>query len=316
MDTAVVQAMGDAHKRIEKRKRVFATLSLDNAGQKRVMDGLRRVIFTRGGPNGSPFCPLDDYELSILENCVGGYVKEGRLIVCGNESVDEAYGVLRHNLLTGTNDVAPEQFREASNVITQHIFASVPEHFYGVMGSMPVMLLMWRAGLAFGEAALKKHCEQFFHLGVRRNEHTLETEPYYEDRPYIFRMGAWGAGRVAFAADPMLASGNTAMFAIQRLKEYGVREDDIVVLTVISAPEGVDHVLSTFPGVHIVTGSHDECLDERGYIVPGLGDYGDKYFEGLGRHHTALWWEQGILSDDARTALETRMEAIAGMQGA
>jgi len=76
--------------------------------------------------------------------------------------------------------------------------------------------------------------------------------------------------------DPMLATGNSAVAAISRLVELKARSMKIVCL--VAAPEGVDKVLSIFPGVTIVAAALDRCLNSHGYILPGLGDAGDRLF--------------------------------------
>ena len=76
--------------------------------------------------------------------------------------------------------------------------------------------------------------------------------------------------------DPMLATGNSAVAAISRLKELAARSIKFVCL--VAAPEGVENVTSTFPDVPIVAAALDRCLDEAGYILPGLGDAGDRLF--------------------------------------
>ena len=81
------------------------------------------------------------------------------------------------------------------------------------------------------------------------------------------------------------------------------------ILSVISAPEGVDHILHKFPGVRILAGRLDERLNERGYIVPGIGDYGDRFFEGLGPEQVAAWRDMGILNSAAAEALLARMDS-------
>ena len=84
------------------------------------------------------------------------------------------------------------------------------------------------------------------------------------------------AERDVILCDPMLATGNSAIAAISRLKELAARSITFVCL--VAAPEGVDKVSAIFPGVPIVAAALDRCLDEHGYILPGLGDAGDRLF--------------------------------------
>ena len=65
---------------------------------------------------------------------------------------------------------------------------------------------------------------------------------------------------------------------IRRLKERGVKEEKIIYINLVSAPEGLEAVLTIFPGIRIITAEIDEGLNDRAYIIPGLGDFGDMYF--------------------------------------
>lgn len=81
--------------------------------------------------------------------------------------------------------------------------------------------------------------------------------------------------------DPMLATGGSALKAIEVLCKSGVNPAKIVFATMVCAPEGLDLVTENYPMIRIVTASVDECLNEEKYIVPGLGDYGDRFFNTL-----------------------------------
>jgi len=78
--------------------------------------------------------------------------------------------------------------------------------------------------------------------------------------------------------DPMLATGGSALMAIQALRDAGVQESRILFLNVVSCPEGLEALAKGAPDVRILTAAVDECLNEQKYIVPGLGDFGDRYF--------------------------------------
>lgn len=78
--------------------------------------------------------------------------------------------------------------------------------------------------------------------------------------------------------DPMLATGGSAVCAIQVLVDAGVKEESIVFVNVLSCPEGLKNVFEKFPKVRVVTTMIDDSLNSSKYIVPGLGDFGDRYF--------------------------------------
>ena len=107
-------------------------------------------------------------------------------------------------------------------------------------------------------------------VGLYRDEETLEPVEYYCKVPDQLE------DRLVIAVDPMLATGNSSVAAITRLKEAGAK--DIRLLSLLAAPEGVACMQEAHPDVQVFTASLDECLNENGYIVPGLGDAGDRMF--------------------------------------
>ncbi len=108
------------------------------------------------------------------------------------------------------------------------------------------------------------------HIGLYRNEETLEPCEYYCKLPEGIEE------KVVLVVDPMLATGGSACDAIQKLKERGCKH--IKFMAVIGAPEGVTRVAEAHPDVEIFVSTLDRCLNENGYILPGLGDAGDRLF--------------------------------------
>ena len=109
----------------------------------------------------------------------------------------------------------------------------------------------------------------FGYIGVQRNEETAEPENYYENLPEI-------KGKDIFILEPMLATGGSLSFAIDTVKKYEPRK--IYALTVISSPEGIKYIQDKHSDITLLTASIDEKLNENYYIVPGLGDMGDRLF--------------------------------------
>ncbi|MFY0621653.1 MAG: uracil phosphoribosyltransferase [Pelagimonas sp.] len=107
-------------------------------------------------------------------------------------------------------------------------------------------------------------------VGLYRDEETLQPVEYYNKLPK--RMEE----RTAIVVDPMLATGNSSVAAIDLVKQSGAK--NIIFLCLLAAPEGVARMKEAHPDVPIVTASLDEKLNEKGYIVPGLGDAGDRMF--------------------------------------
>ena len=107
-------------------------------------------------------------------------------------------------------------------------------------------------------------------VGLYRDEETLEPVEYY------FKVPDALDERVTIAVDPMLATGNSSVAAIDKLKEAGAT--DIRFLCLLAAPEGIARMQEAHPDVQIVTAAVDKKLNDHGYIVPGLGDAGDRMF--------------------------------------
>ena len=108
------------------------------------------------------------------------------------------------------------------------------------------------------------------HIGLYRDPATLEPVEYY------FKVPPDIADRMVIVCDPMLATGNSAVAAINRLKDCGVTSVKLVCL--LAAPEGVRAMLERHPDVPVTVAALDEKLNDHGYIVPGLGDAGDRIF--------------------------------------
>ena len=107
-------------------------------------------------------------------------------------------------------------------------------------------------------------------VGLYRDEKTLQPVQYYFKVPDLLEE------RMVIAVDPMLATGNSSVAAINLLKEAGAK--NISFLCLLAAPEGVENMRKAHPDVKIVTAALDSHLNENGYIVPGLGDAGDRMF--------------------------------------
>ena len=113
---------------------------------------------------------------------------------------------------------------------------------------------------------------------IQRDESSKEKKPklFYVKLPENIK------DMHVILCDPMLATGGSAVAALEVLiEQYGVAPDKVIFANVISCPEGIEHLKRVYPLVKIVTACVDECLNEEKYIVPGLGDYGDRFFNSL-----------------------------------
>ena len=140
-----------------------------------------------------------------------------------------------------------------------------------IAGKKPAVVPILRAGLGMVDGVLKlMPAAKIGHIGLYRDEETFESKEYYCKLPEPIEQ------RKIFVVDPMLATGGSAVAAIDFIKQHGGK--DITFMCVIAAPEGVERLHKAHPDVKIFIGNLDRELNERAYILPGLGDAGDRIF--------------------------------------
>ena len=128
-----------------------------------------------------------------------------------------------------------------------------------------------RAGMSMVEGIIKVIPNaKIGHIGLYRNENTLNPVEYYYKVPLNI------SRRKVFVLDPMLATGGSAIATIDKLKKDGVT--DIKFLCIIASPEGIKALKKAHPDVKIYCAAKDKCLNKNGYILPGLGDAGDRVY--------------------------------------
>ncbi|MCU1655890.1 MAG: uracil phosphoribosyltransferase [Pseudonocardiales bacterium] len=135
----------------------------------------------------------------------------------------------------------------------------------------PLLVPVLRAGLGMAEAAFNLLPEsQMGFVGLARDEQTHEPTPYMASLPESL------SGRPVIVLDPMLATGGSLLHCLNLLSERGA--DDLTVVCALAAPEGIERIAASGLPVRIYTASIDERLNDDAYIVPGLGDAGDRQF--------------------------------------
>ncbi|KAA2234985.1 uracil phosphoribosyltransferase [Salinarimonas soli] len=140
-----------------------------------------------------------------------------------------------------------------------------------IAGKKLVLAPILRAGVGFLDGMLTLvPSARVAHIGLYRDPETLQAVEYYFKAPSDL------ADRLVLVLDPMLATANSAVAAVDRLKERGARDMRFVCL--LAAPEGIDRMRGAHPDVPIWTAAIDEHLNDHGYIVPGLGDAGDRMY--------------------------------------
>jgi uracil phosphoribosyltransferase len=135
----------------------------------------------------------------------------------------------------------------------------------------PTLVPILRAGLGMLDGALSVlPCAKISVVGLKRNEETLQPESYYQNIVGDI------SERMAMVIDPMLATGGSALATIELLKSSGCKH--ITALFLVAAPEGIALLQEAHPDVDLYVAAVDEKLNDNGYILPGLGDAGDKLF--------------------------------------
>ena len=154
---------------------------------------------------------------------------------------------------------------------TERIHTPVAQTTGYVLANPPLLVPVLRAGLGMADQAHKLIPDaQMGFVGLARDEETLKPTPYMESLPDNL------AGRPVFVLDPMLATGGSMEYTIRLLTARGAT--DVTSICVLSAPEGIKRLEESGLPVRLVTASIDQRLNDSGYIVPGLGDAGDRQY--------------------------------------
>lgn len=197
--------------------------------------------------------PLLQHKLAILRDEKTG-VKDFR------EVVSEIATLMCYE---ATRDLPLEEVEIKTPVATSK--------FKVLTGKKLAIVPILRAGLGMVDGILTLiPSAKVGHIGLFRDPKTLEPVEYYCKLPVDI------AERDIIVLDPMLATGGSASAAIRFLKDRGCK--NIKLMNIIAAPEGIKHVHETHPDVEMYCAAVDECLNDHGYIVPGLGDAGDRIF--------------------------------------
>jgi uracil phosphoribosyltransferase len=155
---------------------------------------------------------------------------------------------------------------------TESVVSTPLEPAHGrVLGADVVVVPVLRAGLGMLDAVLELLPRaRVGHIGLQRDEQTAEATTYFSKLPTDL------AASTTLLIDPMLATGGSALAAVDILNRAGAR--DVRLLCIVAAPEGVAALEAAHPGIQIYTPAIDRELNERKYILPGLGDFGDRLY--------------------------------------
>jgi uracil phosphoribosyltransferase len=182
-------------------------------------------------------------------------------------------------------DTQPAAFRRCAKILThllileatysiRHVHKAVTTPLGPAVGSVldqPLAVVpVLRAGLGMLEPAVELFPDVAVgYIGLERHHDTAIARSYYSKLPHL-------KGCFTLCLDPMLATGGSASQALALIKAHGA--DQVTMVSVVSAPEGIALVQAAHPDVPIVTAAIDTCLNDQKYIVPGLGDFGDRLY--------------------------------------
>lgn len=204
----------------------------------------------------------------------------GKLVVFDHPLMSHKLSIIR-NEKTNTKDFR-ETVSEIANLMAYEATRNVPMKEVEVQTPIAVakssmidgdivIVPILRAGLGMVEGIQRLIPQaKVGHIGLFRNEETLEPELYYSKFPSNI------AESTVLLVDPMLATGGSCAKAIDILKEYGVKR--IIYMGIVGVDAGINKVRERHPDIDIYLAAKDEKLNEKGYIVPGLGDCGDRLF--------------------------------------
>lgn len=202
--------------------------------------------------------------------------------------VEVKHPLVKHKLgLMREADVSTKRFRElaseVANLLTYEATADLevekvtidgwcgPVEVEQIKGKKITVVPILRAGIGMMEGVLESiPSARISVVGVYRDEETLQPVPYFQ------KLASDISERMALVVDPMLATGGSMIATIDLLKKAGCRQ--IKVLVLVAAPEGIAALEAAHPDIELYTASVDKGLNEHGYIMPGLGDAGDKIF--------------------------------------
>ncbi|MDH2926432.1 uracil phosphoribosyltransferase [Lonepinella koalarum] len=202
--------------------------------------------------------------------------------------VEVKHPLVKHKLgLMRMADISTKHFRELAtevgSLLTYEATADLevenvtidgwcgPVNVDRIKGKKVTVVPILRAGLGMMDGVLEHiPSARISVVGMYRNEETLEPVPYFQ------KLASDLAERLAIVVDPMLATGGSMIATIDLLKQKGCKQ--IKVLVLVAAPEGLKALENAHPDIELYTASIDDHLNEHGYIIPGLGDAGDKIF--------------------------------------
>ena len=216
------------------------------------------------------------------------------------ESTKRYLDEMRKDYLEGTDETSSDRFRELAHLISDEV---VKELLKKVDPQKAVVVLPWRAALAMSLSFKKYGFKNIWHIGLYRDETTHEPIEYHQ--------GVWqlpdgvSADEVeVIVADPMLATGGSIGLTIINIRNsMKISAEQMTIASIVSSPEGTERISREYSVKEFITASLDEGIDENAFIVPGLGDFGDRYMDQISADEIRQWFDRGVLNFEDLTAL-------------
>lgn len=214
-------------------------------------------------------------------------LKDENITVCD-------YPLVEHNLsIIRNKETSPEIFRNAARrlayILLYQAYSNLPMKTVNTQTPICetktqiidpsadiIIAPILRAGLAFADVAAEILPQATIrHIGMYRDEKTLQPVWYYNKTPVELENPQ---NTYVYVLDPMLATGNSSIETINLFLKKGMKEENLTFVNLIASPQGIKNIRDRFKKIRIITAHIDETLNAKGYIVPGLGDAGDRLF--------------------------------------
>lgn len=214
-------------------------------------------------------------------------ILDENIIVCDFPLVEHNLSVIRNK------ETSPEIFRNASKrlayLLLYKAYSNLPMKEVEIETPICktktniidpdadiIIAPILRAGLAFSDVAADILPNATIrHIGMYRDEKTLQPIWYYNKTPIELEKPD---NTYVYVLDPMLATGNSSIETINLFLKKGMKEENLTFVNLLASPQGIKNIRDNFQKIRIVTAHIDEALNEKGYIIPGLGDAGDRLF--------------------------------------
>lgn len=213
--------------------------------------------------------------------------KTGKVVVVNHPLCEHNLGVIRDKNIN--SDVFKNSMKRLATILVLEATKNMPLKQFEIETPITsckvnkidddykiIFAPILRAGLAISDVASEIVPDASIqHVGMYRDETTLEPVWYYDKTPVLYE----NPDKIkVYILDPMIATGNSGHAAVSLFLKKGIKIENMTFISILSCPQGINLLTNDFPNLKIITAQIDEKLNSRGYIIPGLGDAGDRLF--------------------------------------